>query len=395
MKIGIVSRRGFTLIELLVVIAIIAVLISLLLPAVQQAREAARRTQCKNNMKQLGLALHNYHDTYGKFPNSCGWAAFTNETYEHKFGIWPKVLPFIEQTALYNTMNMSVNIGCPVNLPARKAVLAIFICPSDAGQTGFNSLSEKVRQAPGAPTWWDGRAGMSCVVHQSTGGGGLGGTDNTAVTGACASGECLNLFGMFTNYRGSCGDAGGLHASTTVVPAGDIWGGATGYANFGCGGATDGPQPTSFFGYNAQGGRGVFNTYGGLAPFSSSPHQSLATIGDGSSNTILFGEVHSTQDDFNDSWHGPGTSGTTYPINVLKNATKNTWSPGNAALPSPVNAGGSFFTEWISRGFNSSHTGICQFALCDGSVRAISESISMRTYNALGSRAGGEVLGEF
>jgi len=390
-----IRTRGFTLIELLVVIAIIAILIGLLLPAVQQAREAARRTQCKNNMKQLGLALHNYHDVFSKFPQSNGWAAFTNETHEHKFGIWPKVLPYIEQAPLYNLINLNVNSGCPVNLPMRRAILSVFICPSDAGQTGFNSLSEKVRSAPGAPTWWDGRAGMSCAVHQATGGGGMGGTDNTAVTGPCGGGECLNLFGMFTNYRGSCGDAGGLHAGTSVFPAADIWGGPGGYANFGCGGATDGPEPTTFFGWNRGGGRGVFNTYGGLNPFSSTPHQSIGTITDGTSNTILFGEVHSSQDDFNDAWHGPGTAGTTYPINILKKATREVWAPGNPNLPSPVNAGGSFFTEWISRGFNSGHVGICHFTMADGSVRALSENISHRTYNALGSRAGGEVVGEF
>ena len=393
------SRRAFTLIELLVVIAIIAILISLLLPAVQQAREAARRTQCKNKMKQLGLALHNYHDVYNKFPQSTGWAAFTNETVEHKFGIWPKVLPFIDQTPLYETIDFRVNIGCPVHLPVRRAVLSAFICPSDAGNTGFNSLSAKVRSAPGAPTWWDGRAGMSCAVHQNTGGGGLGGTDNTAVTGPCTGGECLNLFGMFTNYRGSCGDAGGLHANnpgSNPTAAADIWGMANGFAMFGCGGASDGPETTSFFGWNSKGGRGIFNTYGGLAPFGETPHIAIRDITDGTTNTIMFGEVHSVQDDFNDSWHGPGTAGTTYPINLFQPAiSKNLWASGNTgSLPPPLNAV-AFFTEGWSRGFNSAHTGGAHFCLCDGSVRFISENIDHRNYNALGSRAGGEIVAEF
>ncbi len=102
------TRRGFTLIELLVVIAIIAVLIGLLLPAVQQAREAARRTQCKNNIKQLALALHNFHDSYGRFPSG-GWgyiwapAADRGASATTQPGGWGYVvLPFLEQTALYN-----------------------------------------------------------------------------------------------------------------------------------------------------------------------------------------------------------------------------------------------------------------------------------------------------
>jgi prepilin-type N-terminal cleavage/methylation domain-containing protein len=95
------SRRGFTLIELLVVIAIIAILIALLLPAVQQAREAARRTQCKNNLKQIGLGLHNYHDTYLLFPAG---------GFGPRKGSWLiSILPFIDQAPAYNLIDFS---GC-------------------------------------------------------------------------------------------------------------------------------------------------------------------------------------------------------------------------------------------------------------------------------------------
>jgi prepilin-type N-terminal cleavage/methylation domain-containing protein len=94
------SRGAFTLIELLVVIAIIAVLIALLLPAVQQAREAARRTQCKNNLKQIGLAMHNYHDTYNLFPISIGWNP--NGSQNGNFSDKVFMLPYLDRVAEYN-----------------------------------------------------------------------------------------------------------------------------------------------------------------------------------------------------------------------------------------------------------------------------------------------------
>lgn len=128
------TRRGFTLIELLVVIAIIAVLIALLLPAVQAAREAARRIQCTNNMKQLGLAMATYGDVNGAFPfghfQSRG-IRFTNNI--GSTSVFAALLPQLEQTPLYNALNFSLNVVDFQNRTVVAAGVATFLCPSDAG----------------------------------------------------------------------------------------------------------------------------------------------------------------------------------------------------------------------------------------------------------------------
>src|SRR5712672_917311 len=106
-------RRGFTLIELLVVIAIIAVLIALLLPAVQAAREAARRSQCVNNLKQIGLAIHNYHSANNALPPSGerGGGDGIGEPYKQTFSMKARLLPYIEQSQIYNSLNFNVFPG--------------------------------------------------------------------------------------------------------------------------------------------------------------------------------------------------------------------------------------------------------------------------------------------
>lgn len=127
------KTRGFTLIELLVVIAIIAILIALLLPAVQQAREAARRTQCKNNLKQFGLAIHNYHDVHLAFP--IGWMN-QNGNLDSNWSWGAYCLPFMDQATLTNELNVGdVSLGALLAAgtsdSALKTPLTMFRCPSD------------------------------------------------------------------------------------------------------------------------------------------------------------------------------------------------------------------------------------------------------------------------
>jgi prepilin-type N-terminal cleavage/methylation domain-containing protein/prepilin-type processing-associated H-X9-DG protein len=147
------GRKGFTLIELLVVIAIIAVLIALLLPAVQAAREAARRSQCVNNLKQLGLGLHNYHSTHDVFPLGVTSAMYDlnrNFNVKQNLSLHAQILPYIEQKQVYDAINFS--FGCEdatgtwayrVNMTGTNAQIKTFICPSDpnAGMPDHNNTT--------------------------------------------------------------------------------------------------------------------------------------------------------------------------------------------------------------------------------------------------------------
>jgi len=173
-----VSRKsGFTLIELLVVIAIIAILIALLLPAVQQAREAARRTQCKNNLKQYGLALHNYHDVYNLLPPFGGGSGnLSSGGKRSRLSGIAFLLPYVDQGAIYNEIQALPGDNPPYNnnLPWTR-VISILQCPSDAGQQDPNNPANSRGKKNYVFCAGDSHAGNGCarpaypIVTQSRG----------------------------------------------------------------------------------------------------------------------------------------------------------------------------------------------------------------------------------
>lgn len=138
------TRRGFTLIELLVVIAIIGVLIALLLPAVQAAREAARRSQCTNNLKQMGLALHNYEAVAGAWPMADVIAnpAFPSQT-TNGFSVHVRILPFMEQGVAFDALNFTVNHQNDANTTVVGMKVAVYTCPSDTNGNQLTSFKSK------------------------------------------------------------------------------------------------------------------------------------------------------------------------------------------------------------------------------------------------------------
>ncbi|HBO44944.1 MAG TPA: prepilin-type cleavage/methylation domain-containing protein, partial [Planctomycetaceae bacterium] len=165
------KRRGFTLVELLVVIAIIGVLVAMLLPAVQAAREAARRMSCSNHLKQMGLAMQNYVSANGWLPNA-GW---TGASYPNDYSPLAKLLPYCEQALLQNLIDFSIDMGhvgktpLPVALrPAAATPVAMFLCPSD-GETPVHDLTVAGETVPYAGSNYaiNGGSGLDGVFHPS------------------------------------------------------------------------------------------------------------------------------------------------------------------------------------------------------------------------------------
>jgi prepilin-type N-terminal cleavage/methylation domain-containing protein/prepilin-type processing-associated H-X9-DG protein len=212
------KRRGFTLIELLVVIAIIAVLIALLLPAVQAAREAARRSQCVNNLKQLGIAIHNYESTNGEIPPTCYNAPGAPIIGYNDFSMKTRLLPFVEQMSMYNALNMSYTGLAAQNVTVYSTKINTFLCPSDgntpstiSGGTNYpNNLG--IMRINGAVL--DGPADK---LNQSTDGPDItfavvtDGLSNTAIFSEFVKGKNLAnaQIGNFTGYQMSIAEPTG------------------------------------------------------------------------------------------------------------------------------------------------------------------------------------------
>ena len=344
------SRRGFTLIELLVVIAIIAILIALLLPAVQAAREAARRIQCVNNLKQIGLGLANYEQAIGSFPigSSANLFSINPNVYvgSHGLSAHAQMLPYLELTALYNSINMCFGVAAnevpagPINSTAYGTKVALFICPSDPnaplvvgidpvaacdyscsfGTTTTPSTVQVTTGSTGLFTWWRSYGIQSC----------MDGTSNTI-----AFAETLVGDGSTTNFGASSGLYGIALGSAEVFDASANW-------------------PA------VQAGLQLCN-----AAYNS---RSTANLSNSSGSRWMIGRANDTL--FNTV--------------VTPNSQVYPWS-------SCTDGQDATNEIEISRA-SSSHPGGVNALFADGSVRFIKNSISQLTWFALGTRASGEVI---
>jgi prepilin-type N-terminal cleavage/methylation domain-containing protein len=331
-------KRGFTLIELLVVIAIIAILIALLLPAVQQAREAARRTQCKNNLKQLGLAVHNYHDTFNSFPFGYYLVPpFTN--YKNAFTL---LLPYIEQTTVYNQIDQSV--------------------PMMNGPTGYNATAQATNVA------------MAATIIPAF---------------MCPSSPAAQTDDYLYPANGF---------APTIPPVNCTWRGAR--CDYSGATGVRGVYANLAYNNNPGGNRnGAIVAAGGGAPGLSGSRTNMRDITDGTSNSFLFGERTGGVRIYRKSQSVtvPAIVGQTNGGSWSDSLLFEHWLQGSLYDGSPGTGGGpcAMCTNLRGDGFHSFHTGGCQFVMCDGAVKFVSENISQAVFAGAITIQKGEVPGEF
>ena len=329
------THKGFTLVELLVVIAIIGVLIALLLPAVQMAREAARRMSCTNNMKQLGLALHNYHDTFLKFPQYNQPGAIAGGSAGYAYSIHVKLLPFIEQSALYDRVKTVTQDfyrdGNHAESTVQAMRLSAYVCPSDSPFPDSRIGNCNYPVSAGSNIGWDIDVARQNGVFSYRTANGLAsitdGTSNTIMVGEHITGD--NEEGA---YRVESDVVRGLswsaHQSTSqgVISQADV------------------------------------DAAGAACHASPSSHSSVSAL----------------------RWNR-GT---------FEYAVINTLAPPNWKYPSCMTST-STTNHGSSRGIyaaRSRHPGGVNMTLADASVRFVNETVDLQTYHAMGSRNGGEAF---
>jgi prepilin-type N-terminal cleavage/methylation domain-containing protein/prepilin-type processing-associated H-X9-DG protein len=310
------TRRGLTLVELLVVIAIIGILASLLLPAVQAAREAARRTQCINNLKQMGLALHVYHDTFQTLPFGQGGTGA-------RYSAVALLLPFLEQSPLHATIDFNQVTTHPANDQARLTELAMFRCPSD--------LSNPLRQTGGAINYMANK-GSGIVWRDATG-------PNTGLP-----------------------SPNGVAYYNSRVRFADI---------------TDGTSQTAAYSERilADGSNGIISPIADVFF-----HPGAPTTPDQAKHLCDTLDITNLANQFPLFMGAPWIDGQHTYLHVT----------------GPNSRSCGFFT--VLRAVmppSSRHSGGVNLLLCDGSTRLVANSVELEIWRGLGSRAGGEVLGDF
>lgn len=350
-------RRGFTLIELLVVIAIIAVLIALLLPAVQAAREAARRIQCTNNLKQMGLAIHNYHSTNNIFPlgGSLGYCGSNGSTYL-SWTSWSGhalILPYLEQNPLYNAINFNLAViycdpGTAANSTAYNTRVSAYLCPSDgnAGQIRTNSY------------------------YASLGGANFG--DNSYVPDDNAGGNTSsNSSGLFDMQIGFSIAQATDGLSNTIAYSEALVGDTSGYNRTKNNGTVNATNPG--------GTRRLSPSLDVIAVFKGVAACDAAwNTTDGTANTV--------GNDRGDRW-GQATPGITlFNTIITPNSKDHPWSTCRFGSP----GGDVADSRYVN--VNSNHPGGVNATMGDGSVKFIKDGISAPVWWALGTRNFGEVI---
>jgi prepilin-type N-terminal cleavage/methylation domain-containing protein/prepilin-type processing-associated H-X9-DG protein len=359
------KRRGFTLIELLVVIAIIAVLIALLLPAVQAAREAGRRAQCVNNLKQIGIALHNYHTVHDVFPMGSGSGVLTpaTMTYQAKecWSIHAAILPQLEQTAIYNAINFNFSCdstGYPTAYPNFtiffQAQVKTFLCPSDPNASNVGN---------------DNTTGNNCyfgsigATTDILGGGGSNtntGTPNLSnvpTTGLFAFQQSKKIASVIDGTSNTVAFA----ESTVGNPA---WRGPT--------------KLVGITGVSSLPGLGavqqnVFNNPNGVLSGIQACSQAWQSLAPTQKPDLQRG----------DTWCQGAMCSTLFNTVVPPNGLNDSW-----AYCSMVSSGA---CSNISNA-DSYHSGGVNVLMADGHVQFIKDSINQRTWWGLGTVAGGEVI---